>query len=605
MTERDNLLLKLKLLYKSIKYSLSLIFHSSGLLIVIYFLLSLVASTLGLASTYAFKYLLDTLTVESILFKNAILWITVYIVFLIITQANKSIQNILYNTIFKKAEHLYECNIAEKLSKLPLSFIDSSDGKDMVDDVRYSKNTTVYLTYRLVRIFSLAYTFTVAFTALIVFNVCFSLLMLVLTVPGMILQLVYDKKTEKLRMEQAPDVRKFCYYRWMLTDSWPAKDVRMYNLTEPIKLRYDEVKKEYIRENKRLDKKMLYSMLFAEMILRAGEIIFTIFVVLKALRGEIGIGDVALYVGLALSAVNAFEQFMHIGLTAYTRTTDEMSRVFNFFDIPTEDTIGTRNLTSFESLEFKNVCFKYPYTEKDVLNGVSFTLNKGDKLSIVGINGSGKSTIIKLMLGLYKIESGEILINGYPMSDYDIRDVRKMFSALFQNFVQYPLTLRDNIALSDYERVSDDDAVIAALGQSGVYDEMQEKLEGGLDSFMTRRFDDKGTELSKGQWQKVALSRAYFKNADILIFDEPSAALDAEAEDRIFKNFDDISEGKTGIMISHRISAARMSNKIIVLDGGIITECGGHDELVEKNGLYAKLYNLQKEKYTTEAAANE
>ncbi len=475
----------------------------------------------------------------------------------------------------------------------------------MVNDVRYAKNAAVYLTYRLVRIFSWAYTFTVAFTALIVFNVWFSLLMLVLTVPGMILLLVYDKKAENLRREQAPDVRKFCYYRWMLTDPWPAKDVRMYDLTEPIRKRYDEVKGEYICANKRLDTKKLFSMLFAEAVLRSGEIIFTVFVVIKALRGEIGIGDVALYVGLALSAVNAFEGFMNIGLMTYTRTTEVMSRVFDFFAIPTEGKVGTRELKMFESLEFQNVCFKYPHTEKDVLKGVSFTLIKGDKLSLVGINGSGKSTIIKLMLGLYEIDSGEILINGYPMSDYNTRDVRKMFSALFQNFVHYPLTLRDNIALSDYERVLDDDAVIVALKQSGVYDEMQDKLANGLDSFMTRQFDDRGTELSKGQWQKVALSRAYFKNADILIFDEPSAALDAEAEDRIFKNFEDISEGKTGIMISHRISAARMSNKIIVLDGGIITECGGHDELVEKNGLYAKLYNLQKEKYTTEVAANE
>ena len=591
---------KLKLLYKSIKYSIPLIFRSSGLWIIVYFLLSLVASTLGLASTYALKYLLDTLTVESVLIQNVILWITIYIVILLITQANQSIQNILYDTIFKKAEHLYECNLADKLSKLPLSVIDSSDGKDMVDDVRYAKNTAVYLTYRLVQIFSLAYTFTVAFTALIVFNVWFSLLMLVLTVPGMILLLVYDKKAESLRREQAPDVRKFCYYRWMLTDPWPAKDVRMYDLTDPIRQRYDEVKDEYISANKRLDKKKLFSMLLAETVLRLGEIIFTIFVVAKAFRGEIGIGDVALYVGLALSAVNAFEGFMNTGLMTYTRTTEVMSRVFDFFAIPTEGKVGTRDLKEFELLELRNVCFKYPHTDKYVLNGVSFTLNKGDKLSLVGINGSGKSTIIKLMLGLYEIESGEILINGHPMPDYDIRDVRKMFSVLFQNFVQYPLTLRDNIALSDYERALDDEAVIAALKQSGVYDEMQEKLANGLDSFMTRQFDDKGTELSKGQWQKVALSRAYFKNADILIFDEPSAALDAEAEDRIFKNFEYISEGKTGIMISHRISAARMSNKIIVLDGGIITECGSHDELVKKNGLYAQLYNLQKEKYTTE-----
>lgn len=586
-----------KLLLKSAKFSLFLIYKSSGLWIAICFLLAFVASTLGIASTYALKYLLDTLTAESILIPKVILWISIYIVIMLIAQANQSIQNILYDTIFKKAEHLYECNLAEKLSKLPLSVIDSSDGKDMVDDVRNAQDTVVYLIYRLVQIISFVYTFTVAFAVLIVFNVWFSLLMLLLTLPGVILLLVYDKKAEDLRREQAPDVRKFCYYRWMLTDSWPAKDVRMYDLTEPIKSRYDEVKKEYLTANKRLDKKKLRSMLFSELILRAGEILFTVFVIWKAVNAEIGIGDVALYVGLALSAVNAFEGFMNIGLFTYTRTTEIMNRVFDFFAIPNEDKSGTRILGTFESLAFQNVYFKYPYTDRSVLNGVTFTLNKGDKLSLVGINGSGKSTIVKLMLGLYEIESGEILINGYPMSDYDLRDVRKLFSALFQSFVQYPLSLRDNIALSDYGRGMDEDAIITSLKQSGVYDELQEKLESGLDSFMTRQFDDKGTELSKGQWQKIALSRAYFKNAEIFIFDEPSASLDAEAEDRIFKNFESISEGKTGIMISHRISASRMSNKILVLDGGVITESGTHNELIEKNGLYAKLYNLQKSKY--------
>lgn len=594
---------KLKLLLKSVRFSVDMIYKSSNLWIIVYLLLSMVASTLGLASTYVLKYLIDTLTVKNTVLQSVIIWIAVYIAILLLSQGAKSIQNILYNTIFQKAAHLYDCRLSEKLSALPLSVIDSSEGKDMVDDVRYAKNTAVYLTYRLVVLFSLAYTFGVAFATLVFFNIWFSLLLLLLTVPGMILQLVYDKKAEDLRRKQAPDVRKFCYYRWMLTDPWPAKDVRMYDLTKPIKSRYDEVKKEYLIANKRLDKKKLRSMLFSEIILRAGEILFTAFVIWKAVNAEIGIGDVALYVGLALSAVNAFEGFMNIGLMTYTRTTEVMSRAFDFFSIPTEDKSGTRTLKAFESLEFRNVCFKYPYTDKDVLKGVTFTLNKGDKLSLVGINGSGKSTVIKLMLGLYEIESGEILINGCPMSEYDIRDVRELFSALFQSFVQYPLTLRDNIALSDYDRATDDEAIIASLRQSGVYDELQEKLANGLDSYMTRRFDDKGTELSKGQWQKIALSRAYFKNAEIFIFDEPSAALDAEAEDRIFKNFESVSEGKTGIMISHRISAARMSNKILVLDGGVITESGTHDELIEKNGLYAKLYNLQKEKYTAKEEA--
>ena len=182
---------------KSIRYCFRLVYHSSGLCIVVYFLLSLVASTLGLASTYALKYLLDTLTVENIMLQNVILWITIYIIVLLMAQANQSIQNILYDTILKKADHLYDCNLAEKLSKLPLTVIDSSEGKNMIDDVKRTKSTAVYLTYRLVRLFSFAYTFTVAFASLMVFNVWMSILMLVLTVPGVVLLLVYDKKSRK------------------------------------------------------------------------------------------------------------------------------------------------------------------------------------------------------------------------------------------------------------------------------------------------------------------------------------------------------------------------------------------------------------------------
>lgn len=315
--------------------------------------------------------------------------------------------------------------------------------------------------------------------------------------------------------------------------------------------------------------------------------------VFSAIEGKIGIGDVALYIGFANTIANSL-----LITATFGRISKLMEKLFDFFSIHTKQKQGNRKLDTFISLAFENVYFKYPHTETYVLSGVSFTVNKGDKLSIVGINGSGKSTIIKLMLGLYRIESGQILINGYPMSDYDVRDVRKLFSVLFQNFVRYPLTLRENIALSSLERIQSREVIEEVLTQSGVYEEIKPKLENGLDSFMTRRFDDKGTELSQGQWQKIALSRAYFKNAPVIIFDEPSAALDAEAEDRIFRNFESISDGRTGIMVSHRISSARISNKIIVLDGGKITEEGTHDELVLLDGLYAKLYRLQREKYT-------
>lgn len=594
---------RMKLFLKSISYSFSLIYRSSKLMILVYLVLNLISSTFPLFSAFILKYLLDILTAESPEMSTVMLCIVLYIVALVILPGLKSARAVVYDSVFKKAEYLYDCELSEKLAVLPMSVIDTSKGKDMVDDVRYTKHTTVYLTYRIMQSVTLLYTFCVAFGMLVTFNIWFSLLFLALTVPGVILNVVFDRKAEDLRRKTAPDVRKFCYYRWMLTDAWPAKDVRMYDLTESIKARYDTEKDEYRKANKRLDQKKAGASMLAELIMRSGEIAFTVFVVLRALAGEVTIGNVALYISFALSASSSFQAMTTVFVMSYTRTTKKMGRLFKFLSIKCPDkSNGSRKLDTFESLTFDNVHFKYPMTGKYVLSGVSFTLNCGDKLSIIGINGSGKSTIVKLMLGLYEIESGQILINGYPMSDYDMGEVRRMFSALFQSFVQYPLTLRDNITLSDYERANCGTEITEAIKQSGVYDELQSKLENGLDSYMTRSFDDKGTELSKGQWQKIALSRAYFKNAPIVIFDEPSAALDAEAEDRIFKNFETISDNKTGIMISHRISAARMSNKIIVLDKGVIAEQGTHDELVSLGGLYAKLYNLQKEKYTVKEA---
>lgn len=594
---------KMKLFFRSAGYSIHLIYRSSKLSVLLYFALNIICASFPLFSAFVLKYLLDILTSEAPDMTAVILCVAGYIAALVILQGLTSVKNVLYDTVFKKAEHLYECDLSGKLAALPMSVLDTSDGRDMVDDVRYTKNTAVYLTYRIIRIITLLYSFVVAFATLVRFDIAFSLMFLLLTVPGIILDFVFSNKAEELRLRTAPDVRRFCYYRWMLTDPWPAKDVRMYDLTDSIKERYDTEKDDYRKANKKLDQKKLISSLLAEIIMRSGEIAFTGVVIIRALNGTLTIGDVALYVSFAVSATSSFQAMTSMIIVGYQRTTKSMGRFFKFMSIEHYDEkSGERELKAFESLEFKDVYFKYPTTEKYVLQGVSFTLKRGDKLSIVGINGSGKSTIIKLMLGLYEIESGEILINGMPMSDYDIKDVRKLFSALFQTFVQYPLSLRDNIALSDYNRVDHDAEIIDALRQSGVYDELQPKLSDGLGSYMTRQFDDSGTELSKGQWQKIALARSYFKNAPVVIFDEPSAALDAEAEDRIFKNFESISENKTGIMISHRISAARMSNKIVVLDGGKIIESGTHDALVAANGFYAKLYNLQKEKYMVKGA---
>lgn len=590
----------MKLYIKSIAYSLKLIYKSTKFTIGLYFILKIILSTVPLINTYIIKCIFDMLSVRQPDITQLSVYIALYVAVLLISNALSSFNGIIYDGIYKKADHEYEKQLLGKLTDLPMSVIDSSWGKDATNEVRRVKGDVLHSVDNLIDIVAKFYTFAVAFIVIAKFDIVFSTIFLILTIPGILVDIIWDSKMVDLQIKTAPDMRKFSYYRWMLTDAGPAKDVRMYNLTESIKARHDEEKNKFRDINKQLDKKRLLGWLLAEIIRRSGEITFTVFVITKAVRGEIGIGDITLYIGYSVTAGDSFQSAVSALFMSYRRITKLMKYFYEFMALGDQPKNGCcRNLCDFESLEFQNVYFKYPMTETYVLQGVDFILKKGDKMSIVGINGSGKSTIVKLILGLYKINSGRILINGHPMEEYDIKDVRRLFSVLFQGFAQYPLTLRENIVLSDIEKnTGDDEAVVSAMKKSGVYDEIESKLNHGLDSYMTRQFDEEGVELSRGQWQKIALARAYYKDAPIVIFDEPSAALDAEAEDRIFRNFEEVSGDKTCIMISHRISSARMSNVILVLDGGKITEVGNHEELVQKDGLYSKLYNLQKQKYT-------
>ena len=591
---------RIKILVQSIKYSIKLIYSSSKLMIILSLSLNIISRTFPFVNMFIMKILFDELVAERTEIYSIAMCLLIYIAILISGHALSGANAIITNTISEKMGHRYDVELSDKLAKLPMSFIDTSAGRDLIDEVRYAKFSVIGLSNEIINIVSTIYSFAIAFVALVAFNTWFSLLIVFLTIPGIVYDVIFDHKNEELRRKTAPDVRKFSYYRWMLTDSWPAKDVRMYDLTEPIQKRYDDEKNIYRKANKKLDQKKLKTSLFIEIIKQSGIMTFTAFVVFQAISGKITIGDIALYIGFATTVNGAFQDVMTTFALWHTTFADRMKRFFEFTKIECPDeNKGAKNLDEFESLVFDNVYFKYPLSDKYVLNGTSFELKSGDKISIVGVNGAGKSTIVKLMLGLYQIESGQILVNGNPISDYTMKDIRKMFAILFQNFVQYPLSLRDNVALSNFcadccQNQQNNGKIIEALKKSGIYDELGTKLE----SYMTRQFADDGIELSKGQWQKIALSRVYFKNAPIVIFDEPSAALDAEAEDKIFENFKNIAENRTGIMISHRISSSKISNKIIVLDEGKIIENGNHDELIALDGLYAKLYNLQMEKYT-------
>ena len=249
----------------------------------------------------------------------------------------------------------------------------------------------------------------------------------------------------------------------------------------------------------------------------------------------------------------------------------------------------------FSSIEMRQVSFQYPGTQNFVLKNINLKLFKGENIAIVGLNGAGKTTLVNLLMGYYKPTTGQILIDGIDIKEYNDYTIKSMFSAMFQDYANYAFTLRENIALGDMENIEDDMKLHSAINNSTLSTSTS-RFE-NTDVYLTKQFDENGLELSGGEWQKIALARAIFRDSLIYIFDEPSSHLDAEAEYRLFNIFAKIAADKTSVFISHKLSNVTNSDMIYVLEEGTISESGTFKELMKKQGTFARLYKLQAKKY--------
>ncbi|MGI6742865.1 MAG: ABC transporter ATP-binding protein [Eubacteriales bacterium] len=556
-----------------------------------------VMATLPVLNVYLLNLLLNEIISSDISVRS----VTIYSVGLILGIAAESLfselRNIITKTMDSRTELYASMNFYNRLATLPFSYVDSRQGRDAADGARGQLPyfAATYCTF-LDIVFSL-YTFVLSAKILFDYNVLFSILLLVFSVPGVITGYTQTALYDKFAKLNLGNNRYYKYYYQILTGEDSAKDVRLYGLGGPLGRKYLDYREKYLAERRIIKNKFIrYDFIFLSLQL-FGVVGFIVSLVFAYASGAITIGELTMYASLAWSVCTMFSLIAGAGDMSVTFA-GWLSFAFDFFSAKTEnERSGDKEIDKLESIEFKNVFFKYPNTENNVLNGVSFKINKGERVSLLGINGAGKTTVVKLMTGLYDCDSGEILLNGVPILEYKRESVNKQFSVLFQDFAEYRLTLRENIALSDINNINNDKNIGAALEKSGSDDDIPDHMN-KLDCFMGREFDDNGIELSRGQWQKIALARAYFKEAPVIILDEPSAALDAEAEDRVFRNFENIIEDNTAIMISHRISNAVSADKILVIDNGVIAESGSHKELIEKRGMYAKMYELQRSKYT-------
>lgn len=255
--------------------------------------------------------------------------------------------------------------------------------------------------------------------------------------------------------------------------------------------------------------------------------------------------------------------------------------------------------SSFD-IEFRNVWFRYPGTERDILKGVSFHVREGEKVSLVGQNGQGKTTIVKLLLGLYEPDRGEILLGGRPLSSYSRKTRTRVFGPVFQDFVKYSITLRENIGIGYLERM-DDEKTLAAAARKAKVDEFADRLPSGYDTLLGRDFEG-GVDLSGGQWQRVAIARAFMGDKPVLLLDEPTSQLDPIAESELYREFAEMAHGKTAIFITHRLASTMITDRILVIQDGVVVQEGTHEELMARGGLYADMFNAQKQWYVRNAS---
>lgn len=390
--------------------------------------------------------------------------------------------------------------------------------------------------------------------------------------------------------------RKFGYYFYQLANFAYGKDIRLYDSADMMGEKADNENRKMVnvwKNQMRDTRRNSWGMDFVNS-LRDGASYF--YLGYLAITKVITVGDFTMYTS---AASNFFWSLYHIveGIQEIMKRCSYLNEYIVFLKYPAKMVQGDKPVTTGDHvIEFKNVSFCYPRSDRYILKNVNLTIRSGEHLSVVGLNGAGKTTLIKLLCRLYDVSEGEILVDGCNIKEYSEAEYRSLFAVVFQDFQLFAFSLKENVALAQSNQ-ADEKEIEKSLELSGVYDDAV-KLEQGLNTMIYKSFDEKGTELSGGQKQKVAISRALYRNAPIIILDEPTAALDPVAEYEIYKKFDELVGGKTAVYISHRLSSCKFCDHIAVFADEQLKEYGTHDELVHlENGIYAKMFHAQARYY--------
>ena len=590
---------KIKNYLKNASFSIKITYQAAKYYFVLKSALSLLLSFVPIVKIYIWKIIIDLLISASAnemltgLVKYATLYFTVHLVQELIIKMSQYIEY-KYND---KVNYYVENLLLEQFAAVDLGFYDSSEYRDKLNQVWDIKSSVTALASLFFAQVQTLLSFIVSLILFARWNAAYALVIVLCSLPIIFVEWKVNQLDINFSMQNQKNERAMRYFKYIFTNYDNSLEIKLYNIKDFLIGKYIDSWKEYYKNRKKFTAKIA-ALMFVSLLISTfvSQLLLYILLIGKIAKKIISIGDGMYYMSLFHNLYNSTVSLIRI-ISSSNAAFVRLNAVKEFINQkPMVQKNGVLTLDKIQKIEFSHVYFRYPGKENYVLEDCSFTMEAGQQIGLVGENGCGKSTIVKLILRLYDVEEGEILLNGIDIMEYDIEKYRAMFSVLFQDFIKYSFTLRENVSLSDIEKSDNDERIKDALSKSEM-SELVSTWDKGLETPLTRSFEPDGKELSGGQWQRIALSRVFFADRDFVILDEPSASLDVFAEEKIFRQFQQLSGNRSSIIISHRLSSIVAADKILVLKNGRILEQGKHKELLSKNGYYSELFYAQAQSY--------
>lgn len=480
-------------------------------------------------------------------------------------------------------------NLMDKSIAMDISYFDSPHQYDEMNISRKNARELHKIVFSITRMIGSIVKLISSLLIAITINSWFVILVILSVVPKYLFKRKLEFVAYKFDKEQANDTRRIGYIYSLFFNKDAAQEMRYYSVIDNLINQYSSLQTATFKKRNRFNIQNNLRELLVTSPSTIVKIFISIHTIYKISRRLLSVGDYTYITGIYSSISSALDAILSTAaiVEGYSAKIDDYKQ---YFDYDEALVVGNKELKAIHSLEFKNVSFTYPNSEKRLLNNVSFKIEKNEKVMLVGENGAGKTTIIKLICGFYTNYSGVILVNGCNIKDYNIYAVRSHMASVFQDFTIYSFTLRENVAFGDLNELRNNSLLIDCLNNASYHNTQ-------LDKYINKDFEEDGIIPSGGQKQKIAIARAYVRKPELIMMDEPNSALDPMAEAELLEQFEKLYKNSMLLMVSHRLYNSFLMNKIIVLKDGCIVEEGEHSALMEKRGYYFDMYSIQAKKY--------